>query len=186
DEMATTGNEIRALGTDIANTFRRPFEAQLAQAEAHFAKQHGRKPGVGKDAGANDDAEVHAAMTPVPTAADLEHMSYQGAFVFQWGEFEKEWDEFRAQHGHWYERMWKGDYDKVIEFRERTIKWREQFQKLGGTPTTPIPTLPPDEGPVPWKSILMIAGLGAAALIVPEVLRTVRSSSDAKPATSAA
>ncbi len=186
DEMMTTRTEMRALGTDIANTFRRPFEAQQALAESRFEKQFARKPGVGRQAGDDDYAQVYAWMNPAPTAADIAHKSYQGEFVYQWGEFEKEWDEFLAENDRWYDRMWKGDYDKAIEFRERTIKWREQFQKLGGTPTTPIPTLPPDEGPVPWKSILMIAGLGAAALIVPEVLRTVRSSSDAKPATSAA
>jgi hypothetical protein len=183
DEMATTGNAIRALGTDIANTFRRPFEAQQAQAEARFEKQYGRKPGVGAAAGPDDYAQVYSWMSPVPTAADIEHKSYQGAFVYQWGEFEKEWDGFLAGHGHWYERMWKGDYDKVIEFRERTIKWREEFENLGGKPTTPTPVLPPDEGPVPWKSIITVAGIGAAAFIVPELLRTMRSSRDSRPAT---
>ncbi len=184
DEMMTTANAIRALGTDIMNTFRRPFEAQQAQAEARFEKQHGRKPGVGRDAAPNDYAEVYASMTPVPTAADIEHKSYQGAFVYQWGEFEKEWDGFLGGHEHWYERMWKGDYDKVIEFRERTIKWREQFQQLGGQPTSPTPTLPAD-GPVPWKSIITVAGIGAAAFIVPELLRTLRSGRDTRPAVAA-
>lgn len=183
DEMTTTGKEIRALGTDIATTFRRPFEAQLASAEARFERQYGRKPGVGAASDPQRDyAQVYAWMDPVPTAADIEHKSYQGTFVYQWGEFEKEWDAFLATHAHWYDRLWKGDYDKAIEFRERVVKWRAQFQKLGGTPTTPAPTLPPDEGPVPWKSIITVAGIGAAAFIVPELLRTVRSSHDSKPA----
>ena len=177
DEMMTTRNEIRALGTDIANTFRRPFEAQLAQAEARFEKEHGRKPGMGRDSDPQRDyADVYGWMNPVPTNADIDRKSYQGQFVYQWGEFEKEWDTFFAKHMHWYDRMWRGDYDKAIEFRERTVKWRDEFQKLGGQPTTPTPTLPPDEGPVPWKSIITIAGIGAAAFIVPEVLRSVRSS----------
>jgi hypothetical protein len=187
DEMMTTDSEIRALGTDIANTFRRPFEAQQAKAEARFEKEYGRKPGVGRDSDPSRDyAQVYAWMDPVPTASDIEHKSYQGTFVYQWGEFEKEWDAFLASHKHWYDRMWKGDYDKAIEFRERVVKWREQFQKLGGTPTTPTPTLPPDEGPVPWKSIITVAGIGAAAFIVPEVLCTMRSSRDGKPATATA
>ena len=76
--------------------------------------------------------------------------------------------------------MWKGAYDKAIEFRERTVKWRDQFQRLGGTPTTPTPTLPPDDGPVPWKAIITVAGIGAAAFIVPELMRTMRSSRDPK------
>lgn len=185
DEMMTTRSEMRALGTDIANTFRRPFEQQQTIAEARFEKQFGRKPGVGRQAQDNDYAQVYAWMVPVPRAVDIEHKSYQGVFVYQWGEFEKEFDQFLAENDRWYQRMWKGDYDKAIEFRERAIKWREQFQKLGGVPTTPMPTLPPDDGPVPWKSILMIAGIGAAALIVPEVLRTVRSKPDTRPATAA-
>jgi hypothetical protein len=175
DEMMTTDNAIRALGADIDTTFRRPFEQQLAQASARFDKQYGRKPGVGRDATSNDDAQVYAWMTPVPTAADIEHKSYQGAFVYQWGEFEKEWDGFLGSHEHWYDRMWKGDYDKAIEFRERTINWRDQFQQLGGKPTSPVPTLPPPDGPIPWKSIITVAGIGAAALVVPELLRTMRS-----------
>lgn len=187
DEMMTTRNEIRALGTDIATTFRRPFEAQLAQAEARFEKERGRQPGVGRDSDPpRDYAQVYAWMSPVPSATDIERKSYQGQFVYQWGEFEKEWDSFLAQNAHWYDRMWKGDYDKAIEFRERAVKWREQFQKLGGTPTTPMPSLPPDEGPVPWKSIITIAGIGAAAFIVPEVLRSMRSSRETKPAAVAA
>lgn len=183
DEMTTTDTAIRALGADIENTFRRPFMVQQAQAEARFEKQYGRKPGVGRDARDDDYTQVYSWMTPVPTAVDIEHKSYQGAFVYQWGEFEKEWSAFRGGHEHWYDRMWKGDYDKAIEFRERTIKWRDEFQKLGGTPTAPTPTLPPDEGPVPWKSIITVAGIGAAALVVPELLRTLRSSHDSKPAT---
>lgn len=176
DEIQTTRNEVRALGTDIANTFRRPFEAQLAKAEARFESEFRRKPGVGAASNAvRDYVQVYAWMDPKPTADDIAHKSYQGTFVYQWGEFEKEWDAFLATHQNWYDRMWKGDYDKAIEFRERVVKWREQFQKMGGSPTTPSPTLPPDDGPVPWKSIITIAGLGAAALVVPELLRSVRS-----------
>ncbi|MGE3454997.1 MAG: hypothetical protein AB7O24_07800 [Kofleriaceae bacterium] len=179
DEMMTTRNEMRALGADIHATFRKPWEDQLALAETRFEKERGRKPGVGRDSDPpRDYAQVYAWMTPVPTAADIEHKSYQGKFVYQWGEFEKEWDAFLATHDNWYERLWKGDYDKAIEFRERVVKWREQFQRLGGTPTTPAPTLPPDEGPIPWKTIITVAGIGAAALIVPEALRSLRSRSE--------
>ena len=182
DEINTTDNAIRALGADIDATFRRPFEQQLAQASARIAKQVGHKPSVGRDAGSSDAAQVYAWMSPVPTAADIEHKSYQGAFVYQWGEFEKEWEGFVGSHEHWYDRMWKGDYDKAVEFRERAIKWREQFQQLGGKPTSPTPTLPPNDGPVPWKSIITVAGIGAAALVVPELLRTMRSGRSTTPA----
>ena len=152
------------------------------RSERGFVPFIDRGPGYRQLSG-RDYAEVYSWMDPVPTASDIEHKSYQGTFVYQWGEFEKEWDRFLAENANWYDRMWKGDYDKAIEFRERVVKWREQFQKLGGTPTTPMPTMPPDDGPVPWKSIITIAGIGAAAFIVPEVLRTMRSSREAKPAT---
>lgn len=183
DEMMTTRNEIRALDTDIANTFRRPFELQQAKAEARFEQEFHRKPGVGAASDPQRDyAQVYAWMQPQPTASDIAHKSYQGTFVYQWGEFCKEWDSFLGANSRWYERMWKGDYDKAIEFRERVVKWRDQFTKLGGTPTTPSPTLPQDDGPVPWKSIITIAGIGAAALVVPELLRTVRSPAKAATA----
>lgn len=177
DEMKTTDQEIRALGADIWTTFRGPFAQQQKIAEQRFEQERGRKPGVGKDSDpVNDYAQVYAWMDPAPTRADVENKSYQGQFVYQWGEFSREWGEFLATHEHWYDRMWKGAYDKAIEFRERAVGWREQFQRLGGTPTTPTPIVPPDE-PVPWKPILLVAGLGAAALVLPELLRTFRAGS---------
>lgn len=182
DEMMTTQNEIYSLGRDIYATFRRPFEEQQAIAMARFEKTYGRKPSVGRE-DINPDADfaqVYAWMDPQPTKQDIEFKSYQGGFVGNWGAFEKEWDDFTGTHNAWYKRMWKGDYDKAIEFRERAVKWREEFKQLGGTPTTPVPTLPEDVG-IPWRPILMVAGLGAAALIVPEALRTLRSSTPPSP-----
>jgi hypothetical protein len=178
DEMMTTQNEIYSLGRDIYATFRRPFEEQQALALARFEKTYGRKAGVGREDidPEADFAQVYAWMDPRPTREDIEFKSYQGGFVGNWGAFEKEWDDFTGSHNAWYKRMWKGDYDKAIEFRERAVKWRDEFKQLGGRPTTPVPTLPEDVG-IPWRSIIMVAGIGAAALIVPEALRTLRSSS---------
>ena len=177
DEIHTTDNAIRALGKDIWDTFREAFEAQQRLAEARFERDRGRKPYVGAEGNPKADlAEVYAWMQPVPTQADIAAKSYQGAFADQWGEFTREWGEFVASHTHWYERMWRGAYDKAIEFRARALQWRERFQQLGGKPTAPAPVVPPDRGEPsgPWKSILLVAGLGAAALILPEVLRTFR------------
>lgn len=180
DEINTTDNAIRALGKDIWATFRESFETQQRLAETRFERERGRKPYVGVEGNPKADlAQVYAWMQPVPGQADIDAKSYQGAFADQWGTFTREWGEFVASHTHWYDRMWRGAYDKAIEFRERALLWREKFQKLGGTPTAPAPVLPPDRGePIgqsgPWKSILLVAGLGAAALILPEVLRTFR------------
>jgi hypothetical protein len=72
--------------------------------------------------------------------------------------------------------MWRGSYDKAIEFRERVRDWRGRFEALGGKPTAPPPVMPADDGKHPdsgpWRSILLVAGIGTAALILPEVIRT--------------
>jgi hypothetical protein len=177
DEISTTDNAIRALGKDIWDTFRESFTTQQRLAEARFERERGRKPYLGAEGNPKADlAQVYAWMQPVPAQADIEAKSYQGAFAEQWGEFTREWGEFVASHTHWYDRLWRGAYDKAIEFRVRSLQWRERFQQLGGKPTAPAPVVPPDRGEPsgPWKSILLVAGLGAAALILPEVLRTFR------------
>jgi hypothetical protein len=167
DEIHTTDTEIRALDSDISNEFRDPFAAQLRRAELRFEQERARKPAAG------DYAQVYAWMVPVPDQVDVDHRSYHGQFVAQWEAFVKEWRDFVGSHEHWYQRMWKGDYDKAIEFRERAVGWREQFQGFGGHPTTPKPPIPVEE---PWKPIILIAGLGVAALVIPELLRSFRSS----------
>ncbi len=175
DEINTTDNAIRALGKDVWDTWREPFATQQRLAEARFEREHGRRPYVGAAGDPKADlVQVYAWMQPAPTQADIDAKSYQGAFVDQWGEFTREWGEFSASHTHWYDRMWRGAYDKAIEFRERARQWRERFEELGGKPTAPAPFIPLDRGEPsgPWKSILLVAGLGAAALILPEVLRT--------------
>jgi len=103
----------------------------------------------------------------------------QRAFVDQWKTFAAEWKDFVGSHEHWYDRMWRGAYDKAIEFRERVVGWLKRFEELGGKPTSPPPVIPDDDGKPksdsgPWKSILLVAGIGAAALILPEVVRTFR------------
>jgi hypothetical protein len=103
----------------------------------------------------------------------------QRAFLDQWNAFTAEWREFVASHTHWYDRMWRGSYDKAIEFREGVLKWRHRFEEMGGKPTAPAPIIPADDGKPhpesgPWRSILLVAGIGAAALILPEVIRTFR------------
>jgi hypothetical protein len=180
DEINTTDNAVRSLGKDIWATFRETFATQQRLAEARFEREKGRKPYVGAQGDPTADlAQVYLWMQPVPSQVDIEAKSYQGAFVDQWGEFTREWGEFFASHKSWYDRMWRGAYDKAVEFRERVLGWRRRFEQLGGTPTAPEPVMPSDRGqPLaesgPWKSILLVAGIGAAALILPEVLRTFR------------
>jgi hypothetical protein len=107
-------------------------------------------------------------------------MSYQGQFVYQWGEFEREFGNFWAAHAHsWKDRMWRGTYDKAVEYRQRTADWRKRFEEIGGKPTTPAPKPPtehilPPGVSMPWKTIAVVGGIAAGALIIPAAIRASR------------
>lgn len=181
DEMRSAKSEVESLGRDIYATFRHPYEAQLAAAEAKFQATYGRKPGVGREAQSDDYTIVRSWMQPVPTDDDWANVSYAGVFVFQWGEFEREFLTFYAEHaGSWTERLWRINYDKAVEFRERALNWRAVFVALGGKPTTPEPT-PPDETilptdfKIPWKALAVVGGVTAGLLVAPTVINSVKS-----------
>jgi len=182
DEMRAAKSDIEALGRDISDTFRRPFETQLANATTQFQQKYVRLPGVGRAARDDDDEVVRSSMQPRPTDADWEHKSYQGAFVYQWKEFEREFAGFWAEHAHsWTDRMWRGTYDKAVEFRSRALAWRQKFMAFGGRPTSPAPK-PPVEEFLPgvsfsWKTVALVGGLAVGALfVVPAALRAASKS----------
>jgi hypothetical protein len=145
-----------------------------------FRKTYGRKPGVGREAKDTDSQVLHSWMVPVPTDTDLANVSDRGAFVMQWGEFERELGNFWASHSSsWTYRMWRGAYDKAVEYRQRAADWRRRFEQLGGTPTTPEPK-PPTEHVLPpgvsisWKPFAVVGGVLAGALVLPRVIRASR------------
>ncbi len=177
DEMRAAKTDVEALGRDISSTFRAPFETRLASATQQFVTKYGRRPGVGRDARDDDDQVVRALMQPAPTDADWKRKSYQGAFVYQWTEFEREFGDFWAEHAHsWTDRMWRGSYDQAVEFRRRVLAWRQSFVTFGGRPTSPAPK-PPVEEILPgisfsWKTVALVGGLAAGALfVVPAAMR---------------
>lgn len=138
-----------------------------------------KTPGVIQDEIKTTDTAVSALGRDIADAFHEPLSAQQRAFIDQWKAFAAEWHEFVDSHTHWYDRMWRGSYDKAIEFREGVLRWRKRFEELGGKPTAPPPILPPDDGKPsaqsgPWRSILLVAGIGAAALILPEVVRTFR------------
>ncbi|MBA3462532.1 MAG: hypothetical protein H0T46_21430 [Deltaproteobacteria bacterium] len=119
-------------------------------------------------------------MQPAPSDTDWEHKSYQGAFMFQWKEFEREFGDFWAERAHsWTDRMWRGSYDQAVEYRRRLLEWRQSFVALGGRPTSPAPR-PPVEEILPGislslKSVALFGGLAIGALfVVPAALNAIR------------
>lgn len=184
DEIEAADTEIRGLSADINDTFRAPFEAQLDKAKARFERERGYKPGIGAQSDPERDfAQVYQWMSPVPSQADIASKSYHGAFVEQFGVFSREWLAFAASHRGWTDRFWGSAWDGAHDYRLRAAKWREKFKQLGGEPTAPDPDLP--EPSFPWGKVLTIAGIGAAVVLTPEVLRTIRarqsSSSSSSP-----
>jgi hypothetical protein len=184
DDRRTTASPMRNAGLDlpvdalagdalIATAFRN------AESERNASFWAIKTPGVILDEINTTDTAVRALGRDISDALREPLTVPQRAFVTQWGDFVREWTEFVDSHKHWYDRMWRGSYDKAIEFRERVLLWRKRFEEIGGTPTAPPPVMPSDDGKSgpgsgPWRSILLVAGIGAAALILPEVLRTFR------------
>lgn len=171
-EMKLTNEDILALGRDIRESFRRPFERERAAAEQRFEKEHGRKP-----SSEEDYAKVHAWMTPVPTAADLSAMSYQGAFVHNWGEFEREWQSWFADNRGLSSRMWGSTRDTALDYRKRAQTWRDEFLARGGVAQAPAPQMPENRPWLPGLSpnlktaALVAGGVLTAAIVLPPLLR---------------
>jgi hypothetical protein len=57
-EMKITDTDIKAIGRDIRESFRRPFEREREQAEARFVREFGRIPGAGKPSSGPGDHGV--------------------------------------------------------------------------------------------------------------------------------
>jgi len=179
DEIKITQEDVSALGRDIYATFRRPWVEQFDKARARFKTERGRDPGVGKDSDPVAEwATVYSWMAPPPSATDRQWKTYQGAFVHSWGEFERSWQTFYAEHADWSDRMWRGTYDQALDFRSKTKAWRTQFESLGGTPSSPEPEIPREGGPfgdIPWKRVLLVAGgIAAAVVVVPPLITAAR------------
>lgn len=169
------GGAIGSLAGDalISNAFRNAGSHRNASWWAV------KTPGVILDEIATTDTAVNSLGRDIADTFHEPLAVQQRAFVDQWKTFTAEWKEFVDSHTHWYDRMWRGSYDKAIEFRDRVLGWRKRFEELGGKPTAPPPIMPPDDGKPhpesgPWRSILLVAGIGAAALVLPEVIRTFR------------
>lgn len=160
DEIASLDVDVRSLSRDVWVRFRDPYHEAQIVAEQRFEKEFGRKP-----QGHDDYERVYGRMEPMPWPVDIENRSYQGRWVEEFERFVAAWGEFLAGHTHWYQRLWGGVYDQVMDYRRKLLKWRESFQALGGVPTSPTPDAPPDDTAPSWTSRPLVwVGVSAAGL----------------------
>lgn len=213
EDILALGRDIR---TAFRRPFEEQREAALARFVREFGRMPGMgipskgpgDPGVGlsptKDAngrhsrvrltlGVNDFisserdfATVHGWMQPPPTGDDVRYMSYHGSFVHNFGEFEREWEAWHAEHSGLGSRMWGGTRDTAIDYRKRAKLWREQFLALGGVTYAPEPMMPTPRAPFfgdldigsTFKTIAIIgAGAVAALVVLPPLIRSSRRES---------
>lgn len=82
-------------------------------------------------------------------------------FMDEWIAFRVEWDLFYNDNDGWLDRATNSVYDKTLEFRERVVSWRDQFIRVGGTPSAP-PL--PKESKLPITALLVGFGIVGAGL----------------------
>jgi hypothetical protein len=109
----------------------------------------------------NDDIQSHKAKL-----ADL---------LKDWNLFVQEWITFRDGAG-WFARTTGATYDKALDYRKRADAWDELIRRRGAS-TAPVGTTPapaPPQGDL-IGSVVKLAGLGVAAYVGINLLRTFRN-----------
>jgi hypothetical protein len=86
-------------------------------------------------------------------------------FKSAWRAFRDEWRKFYAGHQGWTDRVWYSTYEKTVEYRRRARDWRDDFEAKGGHATGPKDTPPETASAIPWRKILVGAGVGVGALV---------------------
>ncbi len=75
--------------------------------------------------------------------ADIRASHATEEFKSAWKMFVEEYAQFYKAHQGWFDRLWFGDWEKVVEYRRRTLDWSQKFIAQGGTTSTPTDN-PPD------------------------------------------
>jgi hypothetical protein len=115
--------------------------------------------------------------------ADIKASRVDESFKTAWRVFVDEWERFYKEHQGWLDRFWYSAYEKTVEYRRRTLAWREKFVALGGKPVGPTDTPPDKPGAQAWRLgqwLLVGGGVALAWKVIDyfgERERRVRSAS---------
>lgn len=87
-------------------------------------------------------------------------------FKSQWRAFVAEYQRFYNDHQGWTDRFWYSTYERTIEYRQRALDWRRDFEARGGIATSPVdhPPVRAADG-INWKHVIVGLGVGAGALV---------------------
>lgn len=95
------------------------------------------------------------------------------AFKDSWRAFVDQWKAYYADATKGLGTGWGGHVDRVQKYGQDVAKWREEFQKLGGTPTGPVPR-PPESSEFPWGKVLIGVGIVAGIVTLPSIIKAVK------------
>jgi hypothetical protein len=168
EEIRKTGEFIHSLGRDVHDQLAAPYEKALDDATAKFQTAHGR------EARTDDDwKELASTMGVQPGGREITVHAFHPEFYEPFQKFVGEWSDFRDGHQSWTSNMWGHAYEMAIDFRQRAIDWRKQFEALGGHVNSPNPTMP-SPSLIPWGKVLTALGIVAGIVVVPAVMNAVR------------
>ena len=106
------------------------------------------------------------------------HKARLGDLLADWHLFVEEWTTFRDGAG-WFARTTGATYDKALDYRKRADAWDELIRRRGAS-TMPVGTTP---APAPksdfMSAFLKLAGIGIAAYVGVNLIRTYKRSGEA-------
>lgn len=107
------------------------------------------------------------------------HRAILSDLLNDWHLFVEEWINFRDGAG-WFARTTGATYDKALDYRKRADAWDELIRRRGAS-SAPVGTTP---APAPkgdvMSALLKLAGLGIAAYVGVNLVRTFKGSGETK------
>lgn len=97
---------------------------------------------------------------------DIEGARVDDRFKAGWRAFRGEYQKFYKEHEGWTDRLWYSAYEKTVEYRQRALDWRRDFERLGGKATGPVDKPPPKSAlEIDWKKAAAVGG-GLLGLLI--------------------